>query len=127
MRFLFGAGPDGFYTTVYTYHSEELFARWGENTILTCAHNEWLTQLINIGIFGGIAYIGIFVSAVVSFSKNSDKMPELIAPVMCISAYFAHNFFCYQQIICTPIIFIIIGAGVSILRTKGLRAIYEAN
>ncbi len=127
LRFLFGAGPDGFYTTVYTYHSEELFARWGENTILTCAHNEWLTQIINIGIFGGIAYIGIFVSAVVSFSKNSDKMPELIAPVMCISAYFAHNFFCYQQIICTPIIFIIIGAGVSILRTKGLRAIYEAN
>ena len=54
-------------------------------------------------------------------------MQELIAPVMCISAYFAHNFFCYQQIICTPIIFIIIGAGVSILRTKGLRAIYEAN
>ncbi len=127
LRFIFGAGPDGFYATVYTYHAEELFARWGENTILTCAHNEWLTQIVNIGIIGGVAYLGIFVSAVVSFTKNSDKMPELIAPVMCISAYFAHNFFCYQQIICTPIIFIIIGAGVSILRTKGLRAIYEAN
>ncbi len=127
LRFIFGAGPDCFYDTVYTYHSDELFRRWGENTILTCAHNEWITQIVNTGIIGGIAYIGIFVSAVVSFTKNSVKIPELIAPVMCIAAYFAHNFFCYQQIICTPIIFIIIGAGVSILRTKGLRAIYEAN
>ncbi len=127
LRFFFGAGPDGFYNTAYTYHAEELFAKWGENTILTCAHNEWLTQIINIGITGGIAYLGIFVSAFLCFVKNSEKMPELIAPTMCIAAYFAHNFFCYQQIICTPIIFIIIGAGISIVRTKGIRAIYEAN
>ncbi len=127
LRFLFGAGPDGFYNTAYTYHAEELYAKWGENTILTCAHNEWLTQIINIGIVGGIAYLGIFVSAFIMFTKKSKEIPELIAPAMCIAAYFAHNFFCYQQIICTPIIFIIIGAGVSIVRTRGMRAIYEAN
>ena len=127
LRFFFGAGPDGFYNTAYTYHAEELYAKWGENTILTCAHNEWLTQIINIGILGGLAYLGIFVSAFILFTKKSKEIPELIAPTMCIAAYFAHNFFCYQQIICTPIIFIIIGAGVSIVRTKGLRAIYEAN
>ena len=127
LRFIFGAGPDGFYNTVYTYHAEDLYAKWGENTILTCAHNEWLSQIVNIGIVGGIAYLGIFVSAIVLFTKRSDKIPELIAPIMCIAAYFWHNFFCYQQIICTPIIFIIMGAGVSIIRTGGLRAIYEAN
>ncbi len=127
LRFIFGAGPDGFYNTAYTYHAEELFAKWGENTILTCAHNEWITQVINIGIVGGIAYLGIFVSAFICFTKKSETIPELIAPTMCIAAYFAHNFFCYQQIICTPIIFIIIGAGISIVRTGGLRAIYEAN
>ncbi len=127
LRFFFGAGPDGFYNTAYTYHAEELYAKWGENTILTCAHNEWVTQIINIGITGGIAYLGIFVSALLCFAKRSDKIPELIAPAMCITAYFFHNFFCYQQIICTPIIFIIIGAGVSIVRTNGVRAIYEAN
>ena len=127
LRFIFGAGPDGFYNTVYTYHTAELNAKWGENTVLTCAHNEWLTQIVNIGIVGGLAYLGIFVSAFVTFVKKSVKMPELIAPTMCIAAYFAHNFFCYQQIICTPIIFIIIGAGISIIRTGGLRAIYEVN
>lgn len=127
VRFFIGAGPDGFYNTVYTYHTDDLVAKWGANTVLTCAHNEWLTQIVNIGIIGGIAYLGIFVSAVVLFSKKSAMIPELIAPVMCITAYFAHNFFCYQQIICTPIIFIIIGAGVSMVRTGGLRAIYEAD
>ena len=76
---------------------------------------------------GGLAYLGIFVSAMVLFAKKSVKYPELIAPMMCVAAYFWHNFFCYQQIICTPIIFIIMGAGVSIIRTGGLRAIYEAN
>jgi len=127
VRFVFGAGPDCFYDTVYNYHAEELIAKWGENTVLTCAHNEWMSQIVNTGIIGGIAYLGIFVSAFVTFVKKSDKIPELIAPAMCVAAYFWHNFFCYQQIICTPIIFIIMGAGISIVRTGGLRAIYEAD
>ncbi|SKB57523.1 O-Antigen ligase [Lachnospiraceae bacterium] len=127
VRAIFGAGPDGFYNTAYKYHSAELFEKWGENTILTCAHNEWLTQIINIGLLGGLAYLGIFVSAIVVFMKNSVKCPELIGVVMAIASYMAHNFFCYQQIICTPMIFIVMGAGASILSTNGLRPIYEEN
>ncbi len=126
MRFIFGAGPDAFYNTQYKYHAEELTAVYG-NTIFICAHNEWLNSIINIGIIGGLAYLGIFVSSFILFVKKSVKIPELAAPAMCIAAYFGHNFFCYQQIICTPIIFIIIGAGISIVRTGGLRAIYEEN
>ncbi len=123
-RFFFGAGPDGFFNTVYIYHSEFLFGKWGENTILTCAHNEFLTQIVNIGIFGGIAYLGIFISAIINFARNSEKHPETIAPIMCITAYMAHNFFCYQQIICTPVIFIIMGAGECLARV-GRKAIWE--
>ncbi len=124
VRFLFGAGPDGFFNTVYIYHSDFLFNKWGENTILTCAHNEFMTQIVNIGIFGGIAYIGIFIAAILNFAKNAGKYPETIAPIMCITAYMAHNFFCYQQIICTPVIFIIIGAGECLARV-GRKAIWE--
>ncbi len=124
MRKLFGAGPDGFYNLVYTYRAEELIEKWGENTVLTCAHNEWMTAVINVGIFGAIAYIGIFVSAMVRFTKKSVERPEVIAPVLCILGYMAHNFFCYQQIICTPIIFLIIGGGECLCR-YGLRPIWE--
>ena len=111
LRKLFGAGPDGFYNEVYRFYAEPLNAKWGENTVLTCAHNEWLNALINVGLLGAIAYTGIFISGLVRFIKKSAETPEALAPAMCIGAYMAHNFFCYQQIICTPIVFIIIGAG----------------
>lgn len=125
-RFFFGAGPDGFFNIVYTYHADFLTNQWGEGTILTCAHNEFMNEFLNAGLLGGIAYIGIFISAVVHFAKRSKTTPEVIAPIMCIVAYMAHNFFCYQQIICTPVIFIIIGAGECLSR-EGLKAIWEEN
>ncbi len=121
---IFGIGPDSFYNLVYRYHSADLIAKWGENTTLTCAHNEWMTAIINIGIVGGLSYLGIFLSSIRRFGSNVDKYTELVAPVMCICSYMAHNFFCYQQIICTPMIFIIIGAGEAICRV-GLHPIYE--
>ncbi len=124
MRKLFGAGPDGFYNLVYEYHSAELIEKWGENTVLTCAHNEWLTALINVGLFGAVAYIGIFISSIIRFTKKSFESPEVIAASLCILAYMAHNFFCYQQIICTPIIFMIIGGAECICR-YGKRHIWE--
>ena len=124
IRKLLGAGPDGFYNQVYRFYSDTLTAKWGENTVLTCAHNEWLNSLITGGILGFITYTGIFVTAMARFAKFSDDTPETIAPVLCIIGYMFHNFFCYQQIICTPIIFIIIGAGEAMCR-YGRREIWE--
>lgn len=126
VRAIFGAGPDGFYNTVYKYHQAELFEKFGENTILTCAHNEWMTQIINTGILGGIAYIGIFIACIKRFSAKIKDVPELVAPIMCIVAYMAHNFFCYQQIICTPVIFIVMGIGECLCRI-GKVPIWEAD
>lgn len=124
LRKLFGAGPDGFYNEVYRFYSEPLNAKWGVGTVLTCAHNEWLNSLINVGLIGATAYIGIFVSGMIRFIKKSVELPETLAPAMCIAAYMMHNFFCYQQIICTPIVFIIIGAGEMLCR-YGRREIWE--
>ena len=71
-----------------------------------------------------VAYVGIFIGAIVRFTKKAAETPEVIAPALCILAYMAHNFFCYQQIICTPIIFLIIGGGECLCR-YGLRPIWE--
>ena len=111
LRKMIGSGPDGFCSIVYSYFAEDMQSTWGKSTILTNAHNEWLTSLINVGIVGFVAYLGIFISAVRGFVKRSKENRWLIAAVMAIAGYMAHNFFCYQQIICTPIIFMIIGAG----------------
>ncbi|MCR5774853.1 MAG: O-antigen ligase family protein [Lachnospiraceae bacterium] len=124
VRKLFGAGPDGFCHEVYRFYSEPLEAKWGESTILTCAHNEWLNSLITVGLLGMITYVGIFISGFVNCMRKMSRVPETLAVAMCIAAYMAHNFFCYQQIICTPAIFMIIGAGDMLCR-YGKREIWE--
>lgn len=113
---LFGAGPDSFAESVYTYFATELNERWGEGTTLTCAHNEWLNAVINVGILGLIAYLGSFISAFRDCMKKAKEYPELFGVAISIVAYILHNFFCYQQIICTPTIFILMGMAQSVIR-----------
>ena len=115
---LLGVGPDGYAPYAYSFYQERLGQLWGERT-LTNAHNEWLNALINYGIVGALAYIGIFITAIRQFVKNWSETPMLIGFVACVVSYMCHNFFCYQQVCCTPFMFIIIGAGVYMTRKKG--------
>lgn len=116
VRKIFGCGPDGFSLFVQSFFRGELEAKWGNSGILACAHNEWLNALVNLGIVGAVSYFGIFVSAIWRFGREKKEHPELTAIMLSIICYIGHNFFCYQQIICTPIIFILMGAGESIIR-----------
>ncbi len=121
VRKIAGCGPDGFSLYIKNFYSEELAQKWGESVALTCAHNEWLNAFVNVGILGGTAYAGIFISAVLRFMKRAGRYPELLAIGICILCYMGHNFFCYQQIVCTPIVFILMGAGEGIIRQKAER------
>lgn len=114
---LFGIGPDCFSSYTAAVHGEEAALFWGEK-ILTNAHNEWFNTLINTGIFGGVAYIGIFVSAVRQFLKAWRQDYLLIGAAASTASYMAYNFFCYQQVCCTPFVFLLLGAGAYILREK---------
>lgn len=116
IRKIFGCGPDGFSSFTQSFFQEELAAKWGSSAILSCAHNEWLNAVVNLGIAGAVSYMGIFISAIRHFFKKANEHPELTAITLSIICYMGHNFFCYQQIICTPLIFILIGAGESVIR-----------
>lgn len=107
---LFGCGPDCFSAYSYEFHAELLKSKWGNST-LTNAHNEWLNCLLNLGVFGFIAYMGTFVTAAATFFSKCRKRPFLIALGACTLAYMGHNLFCYQQVICTATIFILFGIG----------------
>jgi len=106
----FGCGPDSmcFYTAVY--HQAEVDAMWG-GLALTNAHNEWLTALVNYGIVGAAAYVSVFVFSVVSIIRNWKEEPLMLAAGAAILSYAGHNFFCYQQAVCTPLIFIVLGTA----------------
>lgn len=118
---IWGCGPDGFSLYVKSFFGEELAQKWGRSIALTCAHNEWLNALVNLGLAGAASYMGIFISAVIRFFKKSSEHPVLNALAISVLCYMGHNFFCYQQVVCTPIVFILIGAGESVIRSNTMQ------
>lgn len=115
-RKLFGAGPDSF--AAYGYgnpvYAQQLADMWGDST-LTNAHCEWMNELVCYGIVGAACFAGIFVSAVGRFYKAGRSNPALIAVALCLLSYTGHNVFCYQQAVCTPFVFLILGMGERLL------------
>lgn len=111
---LFGAGPDQFVHVLDDYVHEWLVL-YTDKTAYN-AHNEWLNALINYGLFGGITYLGIFISSIVRFIRNRKAEPVALAASVIIVAYCAHQFFGYQQGVSTPYIFITIGIGEQAVR-----------
>ena len=117
----FGVGPDCFSSYVEAVHSEEAYLLWGDK-ILTNAHNEWLTTLLNMGIFGALSYIGIFVTAIRRYLRAWQQDFLLVGAAAAAVSYMAYNFFCYQQVCCTPFVFLVLGVGEYLLREKGRQA-----
>lgn len=115
LRKLFGCGPDMLGNYLTSYHGETIREWWG-NTRVTNAHNEWLNAVIDYGIIGGITYITIFASAIVRMIRNRESHPYLLAAAGCVLGYVTHNLFCYQQAVCTPLIFIVIGLAEGMIR-----------
>lgn len=117
---IFGVGPDCFSSYAELVHGEEVRLLWGDK-MLTNAHNEWLTMLINTGILGMTAYMGIFVTAIGRFLKAWQQDYLLAGVAASAVSYMAYNFFCYQQVCCTPFVFLLLGMGEHIWR-KGRAA-----
>ncbi len=127
---LVGVGPDCFYLFAYSNGNIalRLYSMFGDAR-LTNAHNEWLTVLVNIGLFGLVSYAAIFLTAVfrqVKAGQNGKKQELALVSAVCILSYTVHNMVSFQQVICTPLIFVLIGFGEKILRTAGNPARHEA-
>ncbi len=114
---LMGIGPDCLSSYVAVYHREEIELYWGQK-VLTNAHNEWLNMLINGGIVGFISYAGIFVTAVKRFLRAECRNVFLTGIAAAAVSYMAYNFFCYQQVCCTPFMFILMGIGEYLCRKE---------
>ena len=114
LKFIFGAGSDQYYSVIDKYESSQI--KEAIKSVATNAHNEWLTAFVNYGIIGGAAYIGIFISSLLRYTKHRHILPYVAATAGCIVAYMAHNFFSFQQFICTPYAFVALGMGEQIIR-----------
>lgn len=122
----FGVGHDCFFIPAYNVMEMELVEYLPGNIVVN-AHNEWLNTLVNMGVLGLISYGAIFVcsftgnmSAAGSLSTTDGINDEIKAAIikgtaMAIASYAAHNLFCYQLIVSTPILFIFMGMAGSLV------------
>lgn len=120
-RKLFGCGPDCFTPYAYELMGAAINEFW-HNQIVPNVHNEWFNAVINYGIIGGTAYLGIFISGAYCFMKKAAaerrNQAEVLGIGLAAAAYIVHNILCYQQIIATPVMFILLGLGAAILRSQ---------
>lgn len=116
---LVGVGPDcyQFYLYGIPEYAEVLHGFWGDLS-LTNAHNEYLTTLINHGIVGLVSFVGMFTTGIVTFIRNRKKNVLAAGFALCVIAYMVHNIFCYQQVCCTPFVFIFLGIGSNMIRNQ---------
>lgn len=120
MQKLFGAGPDCFSAYCYADASRGAYLNhfFGQNQTLTNAHNEFLNALFCLGIVGLLAYMRLFITAVCRFYRNLKKQPLVLLGMLAVLVYSAHNFFCYQQVCCTPFLWLLLGMAENLLRRE---------
>jgi O-antigen ligase len=114
---LLGAGPDCYYPYSYTVsaYAQTLHDFWKPD-ILTNAHNEFLNLLICLGGFGLLSWLILLFGSGWRFVQAGRKNLIVFAGTLTICAYAAHNFFCYQQVCCTPFLFLILGFAENLAR-----------
>ena len=125
LRKWIGVGPDAysFYAESVPEYAAQMEAFWGSLT-LTNAHNEYLTKLINVGIFGLLSYLFMLGSAIYIFVKNRKEHVLLPAFALCVVSYMAHNIFGYEQVCCTPFFYILLGFGGNLIHNKIKKSTY---
>jgi len=124
IRNLFGAGCDCFCSYAYNIESValRLHREWGD-LVLTNAHNEALTMLVNQGVFGLVTYSGmIFVHLFPGYRLMDDNVGTgslqkgTAGAIMAISAYMAVGLVGFWQILATPFLFIMLGVVAGLIK-----------
>ena len=101
---LIGAGPDcyaEYLVSVGVSPTTSIEGHWSD-AIYANAHNEWLTQLVNLGLFGTGAYLCIFVSSL-------KRYRGMLLGLLVIGMYGIHSLVSFQQVLNTPFLFLVLG------------------
>lgn len=116
---LFGVGPDGMSAFLYDKGSEELkqlVKTVFGSAVLTNTHNEWLTVLVNEGVFGLFAYSGMICTAIVRYIRAGKTKLMAAFGGFCLLAYTINNVFSFQQSMNLATLFVIFGISEAFMR-----------
>jgi len=96
----FGWGPENFNIPFSKYFNPKFFVGLGSETLFDRAHNMFVEVLVTMGLFGLIAYLGIFFNAIKELSKKlkegSGEAVFAIGFIPLIVAYMIHNSFIFD-------------------------------
>lgn len=116
---IIGVGPDCF--AEFAYELQELAVILRDNfgsARLTNAHSELLTALVNTGICGVCAYVGIFVTFIRRCSREAKEKPVMYIPALCLLCYLIHNTVSFAQVLNFPYVFLILGMSEAVRRKQ---------
>lgn len=99
MQKLIGAGPDCFAETLDTTITS--VGHW-KDSVYANAHNEWLNQLVNIGVLGTLCYAGIFLS-------GARRYRGQIIGIFAVTIYLINSLVSFQQVLNAPMLFLLLG------------------
>ena len=108
----FGTGPGSYYYMLYQWGSDAMdWINKGflDNNIYSNAHNEWLTLLVEQGIFGVVAFSGIFITAFLNLREKLSTSPEYLAVFLGLIGYLICSLFTFQHVLSTPFAFALLG------------------
>lgn len=109
---LFGVGADGFSAFAYSFPEiQEYLAGFFGESILTNAHCEVVTNLVNLGILGAVLYVALLLSFIYRAMKNGEKQPIVYIFAVCVICYLANNLISFAQILNIPFMFLLLGMG----------------
>lgn len=102
---LLGAGPDCFAEYIYSIFSpSELISVDGhwEGSVFANAHNQWLNHLVNTGLLGVGCAFGIAAAAVRRYRR-------FFPGVLVLAMYGINSLVSFQQVLSTPLFFLMLG------------------
>lgn len=107
---LLGWGPENFNLVFNKYYEPIL---WRQEPWFDRAHNVFLDRLTATGIFGLLAYLGLFASAayylLLKRAKHGFSVQESAVLTSLLAAYFFHNLFVFDNIVSFILFFSILG------------------
>lgn len=129
---LLGAGPDCYGEAVFNKAGAGTDVWKGEHwegAVFTNAHNEFLSQLCNIGILGAVSYLLIFLVGMTrygrAFQAGTKRGKGTIyraagsgVGILALAMYGGHSLISFQQVLNAPLLFLVLGLCEAELRQE---------
>ena len=114
-----GVGQDCLYSYVRGNEMWRLsFLNVFGDDILTNAHCELLTVLIERGFIGAVCYLGLFISVLSELIKANKKESTAIVCALPIFSYLIFNQISFAQVMSTPYVFVLMGFGMGLIENS---------